>query len=204
MARLLDDLLDVSRITSGRFELRKERVRIDDAVSAAIEALEPILREHELTLTTSLPDTPLWVDGDGAACSRWSQPALQCGALLAVAVARRAHAAKGTGVRGALGARLGRGHRAGIFTRIFDLFAQSDHLRGRTAGSASGSPWCAASSSSTKAAWKRRAPARVSAANSSFACAVRRHTPSAASRRRKARPRRVGSCWSKISRTPAR
>jgi len=66
MARLLDDLLDVSRITNGKFELRKEQVSLDDSVRAAVEALEPILRDHEITLELKLPDAPIVVDGDGA------------------------------------------------------------------------------------------------------------------------------------------
>jgi two-component system CheB/CheR fusion protein len=66
MARLLDDLLDVSRITSGKFELRKARVTVDESVRAAIEALDPILREHEIVLHAKLPDEPILVDGDGA------------------------------------------------------------------------------------------------------------------------------------------
>ncbi|HEX6278225.1 MAG TPA: chemotaxis protein CheB, partial [Polyangiaceae bacterium] len=66
MARLLDDLLDVSRITSGKFELRKEQVRFGDSVTAAIEAVEPILRDHGITLSTSIAGAPVPVDGDGA------------------------------------------------------------------------------------------------------------------------------------------
>ncbi len=66
MARLLDDLLDVSRITSGKFELRKEQVSLDEAVRAAVEALEPLIREQGQRLVTSLPKTPILVDGDGA------------------------------------------------------------------------------------------------------------------------------------------
>lgn len=64
MVRLIDDLLDVSRITRGRIELRKERLDLGVAVAAAVEALRPFLdaRGHELAVV--LPDEPLQVEAD--------------------------------------------------------------------------------------------------------------------------------------------
>ena len=47
MARLLDDLLDVARITRGRIVLRNERLDLRDTARSAIEALGPFLAEHE-------------------------------------------------------------------------------------------------------------------------------------------------------------
>jgi signal transduction histidine kinase len=64
MVRLVDDLLDVSRITRGRIELRKERVDLADVVKRAVEAVQPLLdeRRHELSLT--LPGEPVTVHAD--------------------------------------------------------------------------------------------------------------------------------------------
>ena len=66
MARLLDDLLDVSRITRGGIELRKEDVDLRDVVNSAIEALTPVLEEHNAKLTTELSLHELLVRADAA------------------------------------------------------------------------------------------------------------------------------------------
>ena len=64
MARLLDDLLDVSRITRGNIEVRKERTDFRAAVQTAIEANRPLIDGMAHALTVSVPDKPLWLDGD--------------------------------------------------------------------------------------------------------------------------------------------
>jgi CheY-like chemotaxis protein/two-component sensor histidine kinase len=56
LSRLVDDLLDVSRITRDRLELRKERVELARIVQAATEASRPIIAERGHELTVSLPD----------------------------------------------------------------------------------------------------------------------------------------------------
>jgi two-component system CheB/CheR fusion protein len=66
MARLLDDLLDVSRITRGGIELRKEDVDLREVIRTAIEALNPVLEERQTQLTTEIPDSVLAVRGDNA------------------------------------------------------------------------------------------------------------------------------------------
>jgi PAS domain S-box-containing protein len=64
MARLLDDLLDVSRITRDKLELRKRRVRLAEVVEAAVETSRPIIDGggHELAVT--LPPEPVHLDAD--------------------------------------------------------------------------------------------------------------------------------------------
>ena len=64
MTRLLDDLLDVSRITRDRLELRRERLDLHAAVHAALEASRPAIDAAKHTLTVTLWPEPLWVDGD--------------------------------------------------------------------------------------------------------------------------------------------
>ena len=46
MVRLIDDLLDVSRITRGTMELRKSRVELASVVESAVETVRPIIQEH--------------------------------------------------------------------------------------------------------------------------------------------------------------
>jgi len=66
MIRLVDDLLDVSRITRGKIQLRKERVDVAAIVAAAIEAVKPIVEACEHKLTVNVAPTPLFVEGDAA------------------------------------------------------------------------------------------------------------------------------------------
>lgn len=62
--RLVEDLLDVSRVTSGKINLRMERLDLRNVVQHAIESLLPRLEERQHGLSLSLPDEPLWVEGD--------------------------------------------------------------------------------------------------------------------------------------------
>jgi two-component system CheB/CheR fusion protein len=64
MARLLDDLLDVSRDRRGKFELRKEDLDLRRPIEAAIESAQPRIEERDIELALSLPDQPLPVRGD--------------------------------------------------------------------------------------------------------------------------------------------
>ena len=64
LTRLVDDLLDVSRLARGRAELQKARLDLRDAVDAAVEQCRPLIdqRQHELTLDCEVDSVP--VDGD--------------------------------------------------------------------------------------------------------------------------------------------
>src|SRR5262249_34105662 len=64
MARLLDDLLDVSRISRGRIELRKQAVDLAAVVRRAADAVRPLVEERRHGLTVSLPAGPLAVEAD--------------------------------------------------------------------------------------------------------------------------------------------
>ena len=64
LVRLVDDLLEVSRITRGEVELRREHVRLDAAIHSAIETSEPVVRAGNHRLIVSLPDEPLLLDAD--------------------------------------------------------------------------------------------------------------------------------------------
>jgi PAS domain S-box-containing protein len=64
MAWLLDDLLDVARITQGKLELKKGRVSLTGAVDAAVEAARPLLDRKHHRLTVTLPADDPEIDGD--------------------------------------------------------------------------------------------------------------------------------------------
>jgi PAS domain S-box-containing protein len=64
MSRLLDDLLDVSRITHGTLELRKSRTELTLVLAAAIEAARPILDSKHHTLSLDLPEQTVRLEAD--------------------------------------------------------------------------------------------------------------------------------------------
>jgi PAS domain S-box-containing protein len=66
MARLVDDLLDMSRITRGRIELRKKRVELAPIVDQAVETVRTQYKNMNHELTVSLPPQPLQLDADPA------------------------------------------------------------------------------------------------------------------------------------------
>lgn len=62
--RLVEDLLEVSRISTGRIRLRRELVDLAGIVCHAIESVRPQVGKKGLPIAVALPDRPLWVDGD--------------------------------------------------------------------------------------------------------------------------------------------
>jgi two-component system CheB/CheR fusion protein len=66
MARLLDDLLDVSRVTQDKIKLRRRPMDLLAVVKEAVEAVRGLMDSRELSFTAQLPAGPLWVQGDPA------------------------------------------------------------------------------------------------------------------------------------------
>jgi CheY-like chemotaxis protein len=64
MVRLIDDLLDVSRISRNKMELRRSRVLLADVVGNAVEAARPLIDAAGHELTVSLPPEPIFLDAD--------------------------------------------------------------------------------------------------------------------------------------------
>jgi signal transduction histidine kinase/ActR/RegA family two-component response regulator len=64
MALMLDDLLDVSRITRGRLELKKNKVELRTLVSSACETVRPTIEQKELSFEVNLPAEPLMLAVD--------------------------------------------------------------------------------------------------------------------------------------------
>ena len=64
MVRLVDDLLDVSRITTGKLGLRRERVEARAVAASALEAVEPLVKARGHRLDTSLPSEKLFINAD--------------------------------------------------------------------------------------------------------------------------------------------
>ena len=64
MVRLIDDLLDVSRITSDKLILRKERVLLQTLADTAVEASRPAIEAARHALKLALPEEPIWLAAD--------------------------------------------------------------------------------------------------------------------------------------------
>ena len=64
LVRLLDDLLDISRITSGKVELKKERVELADVVMKAVELAMPIIEHRRHALVVEVASQGLAIDAD--------------------------------------------------------------------------------------------------------------------------------------------
>lgn len=64
LTHLVDDLLEVSRITQGKLELRRQRVELADAVQGALEAAAPLVQAASHELTVDLPEQAIVLDAD--------------------------------------------------------------------------------------------------------------------------------------------
>ncbi|MDF1756517.1 MAG: ATP-binding protein [Verrucomicrobiales bacterium] len=70
LTRLIDDLLDISRISRGKFELQKSEVAVSEIISSATEATLPLIEEANHKLTVNLPDRPITLRADSQRISQ--------------------------------------------------------------------------------------------------------------------------------------
>jgi PAS domain S-box-containing protein len=135
LSRLVDDLLDVSRIAGGRIELKPELLEIGTILEQAVEAVEPLISEKQHRLRIDRPEEMLYVRGDRA--------------RLVQAVCNLLHnSAKFTDPAGQITLEVlatrdqieievrdtGRGIAAGLLPRVFELFVQSERAIDRSHG----------------------------------------------------------------------
>ncbi|MEC5398899.1 ATP-binding protein [Uliginosibacterium sp. H1] len=135
MTRLVEDLLDVSRITAGRLELNAEPVDIDKVVERALEAVSPLADKRSRKIGVRLAGEPTWVIGDG---ERLVQVVtnLLTNALkftppdqpLDVSVERREDSVRILVEDG------GSGIASDLLPRVFELFSQGDQQLARRSG----------------------------------------------------------------------
>ncbi|MEO5618136.1 MAG: PAS domain S-box protein, partial [Candidatus Eisenbacteria bacterium] len=64
MTRLVDDLLDVSRITSGKIQLNREKVQLAEVVSSAVDASRPLIEKCGHEFTVEMPQEPILLEAD--------------------------------------------------------------------------------------------------------------------------------------------
>jgi signal transduction histidine kinase len=127
MVRLVDDLLDVSRISRGKIELRKERIELVSAVNHAAEAIRPNCErmDHELTLV--LPPNPIFLNADPTRLAQILGNLLTNACKFTDKRGRIFLTVEREGAQAVIRVRdTGIGIAAHQFTRIFDMFTQLD------------------------------------------------------------------------------
>jgi PAS domain S-box-containing protein len=140
MARLLDDLLDVSRISRGRIELRCEPVNVTGVIERAVEAVRHLLDERQHALTVSFPDTPPRVIADPTRLEQVLTNLLTNAAKYTDPGGKvwlTVESASRDGGRPEVAIHLrdtGIGIAAEVLPRVFDLFVQADRRLDRSQG----------------------------------------------------------------------
>lgn|GEM_PF-1568176 len=64
LVRLVDDLLDVSRITRGKIDLQRSKITLQQVLANAVETSRPVIDSAGQSLVCEIPDTPLWLEAD--------------------------------------------------------------------------------------------------------------------------------------------
>jgi PAS domain S-box-containing protein len=132
LTRLVDDLLDVSRINRGLLRLQKERVELSAIVTKAIETTRPMIDERRHELSLILPDKPVWLHGDPVRIEQILWNLLTNAARYTEPGGRiRISAKPENGFAVVRVADTGIGIRPEMLTRIFDTFTQADRATGR-------------------------------------------------------------------------
>lgn len=131
LVHLVNDLLDVSRVSRGLLKLRRERVELSQILTRAVETMRPGIEERRHELTVHLPDAAVWVDADPVRleqilcnllsnASRYTEPG---GHIRLTAECDGQWARIGV-------ADTGIGIRPEMLSRIFEMFAQGDRTTG--------------------------------------------------------------------------
>jgi signal transduction histidine kinase/ActR/RegA family two-component response regulator len=135
MVRLVDDLLEVSRITRGKIELRKERADLCAIVQAAVETTRPLIESSNHELTIELTPEPLFLEADTVRLTQVFANILNnaakytdAGGHIWIGATRRGDDAvvsvRDTGI----------GIPAAVLPRVFDMFVQDETTKGRGGG----------------------------------------------------------------------
>ncbi len=129
LVRLIDDLMDVSRVIQGKLELKKERIELASVLHVAVEANRPLLESKQHHLRVELPPDPLFVQADPARLTqvfinllnnsaKYSDPHAEI-RIRAAREGKEAHVTV---------ADTGFGIQPELLTRVFDLFMQVERL----------------------------------------------------------------------------
>src|SRR5271166_930013 len=135
LARIVDELLEVSRITTGRIQLHQERIAVGVVVQNAVETVRSLIDERKHELMVSLPTQAIWLHADAA---RLEQVVVNLLANAAKYTDQGGHVwltVQQEGEEAVLRVRdTGVGIAPEILPRIFDLFTQAERSLDRSQG----------------------------------------------------------------------
>ncbi len=135
LVRLVDDLLDVSRVMRGKIELRKERVELASVVARAVETVQPLIEAQGHEFTVSLPSESLPLDVDPVRLVQVLGNLLTNAGKYTEANGRIWLTAERDGENAVLRIRdTGIGIAPDMLPHIFELFVQVDHAATRSQG----------------------------------------------------------------------
>ncbi len=135
LVRLVEELLEVSRISQGRITLRKEPVELSKVIALGVETARPLVAARAQALDIVVPPAPVWVSGDGMRLSQVvanllnnaSKYTQERGRVEIVATA-------GTGEAVIMVRDNGTGIDAQLLPHVFDLFVQGERSLDRSQG----------------------------------------------------------------------
>jgi PAS domain S-box-containing protein len=135
LGRLVDDLLDVTRIANGKVDLRRTRLELGELVRRTGEDHRALLEQHGVTLELALPDAPVWVDGDLTRLAQVVGNLLQNAAKFTATGGRVTLSLVTAGGEAEIRVRdTGTGIEPALLEQVFEPFTQGAQGLARTAG----------------------------------------------------------------------
>ena len=135
LVRLVDDLLDVSRITASKIHLRREPHDLGRLMTTAAESIMPLAAAADQQLDVRIPSTPIWVDGDGARLVQIFANVLSNAVKFTPRGGQIWFSAESPSAEAVVRIRdTGIGIAADVLPRVFDMFQQAEPILERSAG----------------------------------------------------------------------
>ena len=135
LARLVEELLDVSRISQGKIALKKEPVELSRIISHSVETARPLIDARAQTLSVSVPPAPVWLSADFARLSQVVANLLNNAAKYTGEGGRIELTADAGEGEATISVRdNGTGIETTLLPKVFDLFVQGDRALDRGQG----------------------------------------------------------------------
>jgi PAS domain S-box-containing protein len=135
LTRMVDDLLDVSRITRGKVDLQKDLIALSDVVELAVEASRPVIEDYKHHLRVTLPEHPVLLEVDPPRLAQVFSNLLNNAAKYTPEGGEISLTATRSGHKVTISVRdNGIGIAAELLPKVFDMFVQADQTLSRSRG----------------------------------------------------------------------